>query len=62
MDLPLAVPNRCGEQLLAVCLYETFPLSMAVEWSLLSPTSHFLGPEESQIYEDDRIAEFSQLP
>ena len=58
----MAIPNRCGKQLLAVCPYETFPLSMAVDWSLLSPTSHFFCPEESQIYEDDRITEFSQLP
>ena len=59
-EAPLAVPNPYGKQLLAVFFYETVPLTLAVEWSSL-PTSHLLGPEESQVYEDNRIAQVSQL-
>ena len=40
---PTRKPLVTRESLLGVCLYETFPLSMAVEWGLLSPNSHFLG-------------------
>ena len=31
MNDPLAVPDPCGKQWLAMCLYETFPLCMGVK-------------------------------
>ena len=42
-------------------LDETLPLGMTVARSLLSPLSHLLRPEESQIDKDHGIAEFRQL-